>query len=73
MPPNAERRPVGAASEVIAATKTMVAAGTDNAWEARPFAQRLHWRRRISRELDRLLGEDRYPDPSELANAARGR
>jgi len=30
------------------------------------FAQRLQWRRRVARELDKLLGTDRRPDVNKV-------
>jgi len=49
-------------------------AGIDRAQEARPtFAQRLHRRRCVAFELDRLLDSYRRPDPSELYAIAPSR
>ena len=62
-----ESRPAGAASELMAASKTTISRPTDTAQQARPtFAQRLQWRRRVAVEMDRLLDCVRYPDVATL-------
>ena len=62
-----ESRPAGAASELMAASKTSIPQPTDRAQEAGPtFAQRLQWRRRVAVEMDRLLDCVRYPEVGTL-------
>ena len=62
-----ESRPAGAASGLMAASKTSISQPADTARKARPtFAQRLKWRRKVAVELDRILECCRYPDVATL-------
>jgi hypothetical protein len=66
-----ESRPAGAASELIAASKTSVSRPRPPA--ARFDSRRTLARRAIVRELDEFLGIFKYPDPSLIYAIAPSR
>jgi hypothetical protein len=66
-----ESRPAGAASELIAASKTSLSQPRPSA--TRFDSRRVRARRLIVREFDEFLGIFHYPDPAVIYAAAPSR